>query len=217
MMKTIGKAIPSANSEISAIALHILPPVLFRSSSLTDETQTLLEQGGAVVGGFLEAWTKRVGDPVISKWIVVVLGVSMSLNAWLLNAARRGAMQPPVISTRPLQAPNVSKTEPKLATPSTSVSQANGNSNMDFRKLDDEESDDKEKRGAAVKRSVRSIRSINQCMDLLTEGRPSDLLDEEVIALALQKKIPLYALEKTLKDVERAVKVRRAVVCTPPI
>ena len=171
----------------------------------------------------MEAWTNHVGDPIISKWIVVVLCVSMGLNAWLLSAARRGAMQPLTMSAAKA-AGTVEEAKMKVkqegqpsapAPPTISVSQ-----NYDKVKsassfsLDESESDDEEKRLVAIKKAGRRTRSMSECMQILTDGRPADLLDEEVIALTMQKKIPLYALEKTLKDYERAVKVRRAVVCT---
>jgi len=213
-LKVIGNAVSSTNAEIRTITLHILPPVFFKSNTLAIPSQTLFEQSEAVVGGFLEAWTNRVGDPVISKWIVVVLCVSMSLNARLLSAARRGAMQPTV--NTPKAVPNKeapSKPETAPSPPSISIGTENRASSATSFRLDESESDDEEKRLAAVQKSTRRIRSLSECMQILTEGRPSELLDEEVIALAIQKKIPLYALEKTLKDLERAVKVRRAVVC----
>lgn len=171
------------------------------------------------MGGFLEAWTNHVGDPIMSKWIVVVLCVSMGLNAWLLSAARRGAMQPlTMIAARAagtVEEVKVKvKQEGQLAAPPTiSVSQNYDKAASSF-SLDESESDDEEKRLVAIKKAGRRTRSMSECMQILTDGRPADLLDEEVIALTMQKKIPLYALEKTLKDYERAVKVRRAVVCT---
>jgi hypothetical protein len=79
--------------------------------------------------------------------------------------------------------------------------------------INDSEGDDEEDQLSVLKKGSRRIRAMTECMQLLKEGRPQDLLDEEVIALTIQKKIPLYALEKTLKDLERAVKIRRAVVC----
>ncbi len=50
-------------------------------------------------------------------------------------------------------------------------------------------------------------------MDLmLLEKRAHELTDEEVVELSLRGKIPGYALEKTLKDFTRAVKVRRTII-----
>ena len=134
----------------------------------------------------------------------------MGLNAWLLNAARRGAMLP-------LQLSAVSESTEKATStsqPSISVTADDipSKSTTHFA-INDSESDDEEKHLSSVKRNSRRVRSVSECMEILSNGRPHELLDEEVIALTMQKKIPLYALEKTLKDLERAVKIRRAAVC----
>ncbi|OLL23539.1 3-hydroxy-3-methylglutaryl-coenzyme A reductase [Neolecta irregularis DAH-3] len=50
---------------------------------------------------FLESWTRSVGDPVISKWIVLTLGISVGLNAWLFNAARWHIQKPVVEQETP--------------------------------------------------------------------------------------------------------------------
>jgi hydroxymethylglutaryl-CoA reductase (NADPH) len=47
---------------------------------------------------------------------------------------------------------------------------------------------------------------------MLLEKRAHELTDEEVVTLAQAGKIPSYALEKTLKDFTRAVKIRRTIV-----
>jgi hydroxymethylglutaryl-CoA reductase (NADPH) len=154
-----------------------------------------------------------VGDPVISKWIVVILCVSMGLNAWLLNAARRGAMQPLQLSavSEPTEkaSRSTSTSQPAISVP---VDNTPAKSSTHFA-INDSESDDEEKHLSVIKKNSRRVRSVSECMEILSNGRPHELLDEEVIALTMQKKIPLYALEKTLKDLERAVKIRRAAVC----
>ncbi|KAG6815357.1 hypothetical protein H0H87_002639 [Tephrocybe sp. NHM501043] len=40
---------------------------------------------GSTVEGFMSTWTSLVGDPVLSKWIVVVLAISILLNGYLLK------------------------------------------------------------------------------------------------------------------------------------
>jgi hydroxymethylglutaryl-CoA reductase (NADPH) len=207
-LSLIANNISSGHSNIQSITLTILSPLFFQSVSSV-ESQGLFEQGEHAVGNFLEGWTRRVGDPVISKWIVIILCVSMGLNAWLLNAVSRGAMQPLQTSNKsadidskpsiPERSTMISQTEPpKLGTPFV---------------LNDSENDDEEKHISAVKKISRRVRSLAECVQILSEGRAADLLDEELIALTVQKKISLYALEKTLNDFERAVKIRRAVVC----
>ena len=65
----------------------------FRLVSGAIEGLTLLERGQHVVGGLSEGWGQRVGNTVISKWVLVVLSVSVGLNAWLLNVVRCGRAQ----------------------------------------------------------------------------------------------------------------------------
>ena len=63
------------------------------------------------------------------------------------------------------------------------------------------------------------VRSLEECMDVFENGpRPismalSTLNDEEVILLAQNGKIAPYALEKMLGNLERAVTIRRALIC----
>jgi hydroxymethylglutaryl-CoA reductase (NADPH) len=210
-LNLISNNLSSNHPHIISITLSILPPVFFRSVSVHVGTEGFLKRSERAVGGFLEGWTERVGDPVMSKWIIVILCVSMGLNAWLLNAASRNAMQP----LYPQQQPNpVDKTSPQQ--PTISVTNDNKAAKpTGLFSLDESESDDDEKHLSIIKKSSRRVRSVSECMQILNEGRPQELLDEEVIGLAIQKKIPLYALERTLKDLERAVKIRRAAVCIP--
>jgi hydroxymethylglutaryl-CoA reductase (NADPH) len=202
---------------LRSVTLSIFPPVFFEAVATPVEGQGFFERGENAVGGFLEGWTRRVGDPVISKWIVVILCVSMGLNAWLLNAARHGAMQPLYSNTKSSATDIVTDkpgTKVPTSVPATSAADVRTIVKTSPITLNDSESDDEEKHMAEIKSHNRRVRSISECMQLLTDGRPQDLLDEEVIALTLQKKIPLYALEKSLKNLERAVKIRRAAVCT---
>ncbi|EEB08557.2 3-hydroxy-3-methylglutaryl-CoA reductase Hmg1 [Schizosaccharomyces japonicus yFS275] len=56
------------------------------------------------------------------------------------------------------------------------------------------------------------VRPLTECVELYKGGKVSELNDEEIVSLVLAKKIPLYALEKVLKDLERAVYIRRIAV-----
>jgi hydroxymethylglutaryl-CoA reductase (NADPH) len=42
------------------------------------------------VENFMSTWTRLVGDPVLSKWIIMVLAVSVSLNGYLLKGIAAG-------------------------------------------------------------------------------------------------------------------------------
>ncbi|TFY79244.1 hypothetical protein EWM64_g4768 [Hericium alpestre] len=42
------------------------------------------------IENFMTSWTTLVGDPVLSKWIVVILGISVALNGYLLKGISTG-------------------------------------------------------------------------------------------------------------------------------
>jgi len=81
---------------------------------------------------------------------------------------------------------------------------------------DESDSQDEE---PSTKETSTPIRSLEECIDIFENGpRPvsvslSLLNDEEVILLAQNGKVQAYALEKVLGDLERAVLIRRALVC----
>ncbi|KAJ3121295.1 3-hydroxy-3-methylglutaryl-coenzyme A (HMG-CoA) reductase isozyme [Nowakowskiella sp. JEL0407] len=56
------------------------------------------------------------------------------------------------------------------------------------------------------------LRSIDECLEVIKAGKASQLSDEEVVFLAEKGKVPSYALEKTLGDYTRAVKIRRMLI-----
>ncbi|KAG6914354.1 hypothetical protein DXG01_000851, partial [Tephrocybe rancida] len=71
------------------LVLRVLAPIyvtpLPSPSPLDNDPKT----GG--VEGFMTSWTRLVGDPVLSKWIVVGLAVSILLNGYLLKGIAAGA------------------------------------------------------------------------------------------------------------------------------
>jgi hydroxymethylglutaryl-CoA reductase (NADPH) len=170
--------------------------------------------GGRMVGSLL----KSLEDPVLSKWIIVALALSIGLNGYLFNVARWGIKDPNVpdqsidrkelaraqrfndtgAATLPLGEyvpPTPQRTEP--ATPA----------------ITDDEGDSLSmtKRQRSTE-STGPHRSIEELERLLADKRTHELSDEEVVTMSLRGKIPGYALEKSLKDFTRAVKVRRSII-----
>ncbi|ORY80524.1 hydroxymethylglutaryl-coenzyme A reductase-domain-containing protein, partial [Protomyces lactucae-debilis] len=160
----------AATSQVDSIT--VLSPQKYTSSSLAS---------GALVQ-FLENWTKTVGDPILSKWIVIILVLSIVFNAYLLNAARGSLVQ---------------------TTPSTpAIVQKEVVKYVDrFPGLSPRHSVD-----------IHPPRPVDECIDLHKAGKTRDLSDEELTSLVLSSKIAPYALEKLLGDLERAVRIRRAYV-----
>jgi hydroxymethylglutaryl-CoA reductase (NADPH) len=150
--------------------------------------------GGKVVEGLLKSFE----DPVLSKWIIIALAVSLVLNGYLFNAARWSIKEPEAaareaaVRTTPL--PPVPDYDPKMNGFATDYENNNGH-------FDD---------GAPQKRSRE------ECERLLAEKKTSELNDEELTELSLRGKIPGYSLEKTLGDKTRAVKIRRSLIARTP-
>ena len=173
--------------------------------------------GGRMVGGIL----KSLEDPILSKWIIVALALSVALNGYLFNAARWGIKDPnvpdhPIDPKELAEAQKFNETDsailplgeyirPSPSTPSIPPTPAS---------TDDES--DAIQRGArsepsAPEQTVAS-RSREEMEKMLLDKRAHELNDEDVVALSMRGKIPGYALEKTLKDFTRAVKVRRTII-----
>ncbi|KAM0344514.1 hypothetical protein ACHAPU_007488 [Fusarium lateritium] len=167
--------------------------------------------GGRMVGGIL----KSLEDPVLSKWIVIALALSVALNGYLFNVARWGIKDPNVpehnidrdelaraqqfndtgSATLPLGEyvpPTPQRTEP--STPAITDDEADG---LHMTKA----------------RSANLPKRSNEELDqLLAEKRVREMSDEEVVSQSMRGKIPGYALEKTLGDFTRAVKIRRTII-----
>ncbi|KXX79422.1 3-hydroxy-3-methylglutaryl-coenzyme A reductase [Madurella mycetomatis] len=171
--------------------------------------------GGRMVGGIL----KSLEDPILSKWIVVALALSVALNGYLFNAARWGIKDPnvpdhPIDPKELAEAQKFNDTEsatlpvggyarPPPSTPSIPPTPAS---------TDDEADNQASKVVAEVPAQPAVMRTKEEMERMLIEKRAHELSDEEVIALSMRGKIPGYALEKTLKDFTRAVKVRRTII-----
>ncbi|BFZ55493.1 3-hydroxy-3-methylglutaryl-coenzyme A (HMG-CoA) reductase isozyme [Savitreella phatthalungensis] len=155
-------------------SVAVLAPVKLTSTSLTS----------SALVHFLENWTKTVGDPILSKWIVIILAMSIFFNAYLFNAARVGL----VTQTTQPQTPTVVEKEV--------VKYVDRFPGLHPRHTAD----------------IPPSRPITECEELHKAGKTRELTDEELSLLVIRGKIPPYALEKLLGNLERAVRVRRAFV-----
>ena len=200
----------------------ILPPIkyeLYAPNSPTyedgngspfevDYADQLLEvMGGRVIEGVL----KSLEDPVLSKWIVVALTMSLVLNGYLFNAARWSVkevriMQDPAVNEPIPMAWETNEEPPNPLVAPIENPQANGHI------VEPEQVD-------------ASLRTAADCERMVREGRAPELDDKELLALTVRGKIPGYALEKTLDNpnvmtklasLTRAVKIRRGMVSRNP-
>ncbi|KAG1844497.1 hypothetical protein F4604DRAFT_84444 [Suillus subluteus] len=75
------------------LLVKITPPLYIRVTPPGPARPRALFRSTEAVENFMTGWTTLVGDPVLSKWIVLVLAVSVALNGYLLKGIAEGAMR----------------------------------------------------------------------------------------------------------------------------
>jgi hydroxymethylglutaryl-CoA reductase (NADPH) len=235
------------------LAVQIVPP-----TNIVLTLDNYVPSRMASIDQFMSEWTQLVGDPVLSKWIVVALGISVLLNGYLLKgiasnsiggkgpvAAAAQALVGVFEATIPAESKgrshakqqSVSGTQitPRQARfnlPSTAhgsgkdgdrtpkgEEKANGNGNGIGHVIVPPTppvpvvADARLPKSGSTDSMTFGRRSLEECVEIYAGGVGSNnLSDEEVILLVEKGKIAPYALEKALKNLERAVRVRRAVI-----
>lgn len=201
------KSLPDSLVEMVPVSdkgmiLTVIPSLVFEHARMS----VRVEDG---ISRFLHIWTDIIGDPIISKCIVLVLATSVGLNGYLFNVARSPAVKmvekvvevekkvPVIVEKNTASDTDSSEGETddgiELKTKSTPTASANANN-------------------TTVTESKKSLKSLDDCVAVMKAGMTKQLENEEVIELGVSGKLPLYALEKQLQDPTRAVFVRRAVV-----
>ncbi|ROV95931.1 hypothetical protein VSDG_05187 [Cytospora chrysosperma] len=220
-----------ATAKNQEIVVTILTPIKYELEypsvhyGKTSETSPAEEpdlgygMGGRMVGSVL----KSLEDPVLSKWVMIALALSVALNGYLFNAARWGIKDPNVpdhpIDVKELaRAQRFNDSDASLST-GVGCGRPGHQSPTDFMPLMPAPTDD-ENDVSAIKRVESTMSMISdaphrpmaELQVLLAEKRISEMTDEEVITLALKGKVPGHSLERTLKDCTRAVKIRRSII-----
>lgn len=222
-------------------AHHAALPSAVLNTSRGDITAPLVVQqriGGASIASrsplaaldsFLRLWTAVVSDPVIGKWLSIVLVISVFFNTFLLKA----------IATRN-QAVTAGTAVHVTALAAARLMGAHliegwqrGDGEVDGARTPTESTAKAAAAAAAAAppapadRAVHGApmappaplagnapaRPLERVLETYDGGAGAALLsDEEVIMLVQSGALPAYALEKKLQDFERAVRVRRAVI-----
>ena len=165
--------------------------------------------GGRMVGGIL----KSLEDPILSKWIIVALALSVALNGYLFNAARWGIKDPnvpdhPIDPKELAEAEKFNNTESATLPLGEYIKPTPSNTGPPTPMATDDEAELQ----LLAPEDQPPRRSQQEMEKFLLEKRAHELCDEDVVALSMRGMIPGYALEKTLKDFTRAVKVRRTII-----
>jgi hydroxymethylglutaryl-CoA reductase (NADPH) len=173
-------------------------------------------------GRVVDSLLRSLEDPILSKWIVAALVLSVVLNGYLYNAARWSIKEP-------LQMPPHHAVDPEELDRAQNFNSSQGTPPLRLSTIRAQEkiapptpaSTDDEEDVLTMARTpsdsqVPLRRTQAQMEKMLQEKRTHELTDEEIIELSLQGKIPGYSLERALKDTTRAVKIRRAIISRTP-
>ncbi|KAL8766154.1 MAG: hypothetical protein Q9209_006994 [Squamulea sp. 1 TL-2023] len=202
----------------------VLPPIKYEldyplaDGDLHEATSSILDADYAdqlldvVVGGkVLEGILNSLEDPILSKWIIVALTMSLILNGYLFNAARW--------SIKELRSSHENDNDQPSSTNHQQRLESETNQGADEHVMEPK---------AKPQNKITSnmtIRGPLECEQLLGQCQAPLLHDVELTDLAVRGKIPGHALEKTLENTKvmsrlasltRAVKIRRALVSRTP-
>ena len=95
----LAQLIASHPSE-TALVVHVAPELRFRAVDPSAPVEPVRaaavlspthEGSLAKLDQFMSRWSRLVGDPIISKWIVIALGISVFLNGYLLKGISSGS------------------------------------------------------------------------------------------------------------------------------
>ncbi|CAL3972464.1 unnamed protein product [Diplocarpon coronariae] len=172
----------------------------------------------------VDSLLKSLEDPILSKWIIFALALSVILNGYLFNAARWSIKEPLQMpphhavdaaeldraerfndsaSTQPPRLPALGTPQGDTMPPLTPATTDDEDDGLTMRKSPPE---------AATDAQPTLRRTQAQMEQMLREKKAPQLNDRELVELSLQGKIAGYALEKTLGDTTRAVKIRRSII-----
>lgn len=168
--------------------------------------------GGRMVGSLLTS----LEDPILSKWIVVALAMSVALNGYLFNVARWG-IRDPNLPDHPIDPKELAAAERFNDTQSATLPLGEiqpKEQTVPDRPITPAYTDDESSSQASTQlpKSPAVMRTEKELEKMILEKRVREIADEQIIELSAEGKIPGYSLEKTLKDCTRAVKIRRSVV-----
>lgn len=215
----------------NGVMLTVLPAKLYRQATAFTEFEHFVIL-------FFSTLSTAISDPLISKFLFVIAGISVAINIYLLNVARfhmnsSSARKVDLStntsleliseseSTSPISAKSSKKSKRRSKKKSSektlekAVVIESNNVNMDNIKdgqiiEDNTTADDSSCETTELITSEEvSIRPLEDLIGILQAGNVKDCNNAEVLELVTKGKLPLYALEKQLGDKLRAVVIRR--------
>ena len=220
-MSTLVTVLMPIKYELEYPSIHYAGPSIIESESTF---------GTNISNHIVDGVLKSLEDPFLSKWIVLALVMSVVLNGYLFNAARltikepHKALEPPSPSEVQDGAPSTTQSRiPSMSVPTPPRTpgpedQAGRGGMKPLTALAPRSAPAPLSlqvdvpAGPSDYQQKQPNRPLEILEQMLKEKNAPKLTDEELIEMSLKGKIPGYALEKTLGDKTRAVKIRRGLV-----
>lgn len=176
--------------------VSILKPQVYVPNGLLVTFEDLLST-------ILTTISSAIKDSLISKFLLFGFAISISFNAYFLNATRYQRNATNKLVEREMSRPQLSS----LAKPSRKSKK------LKKKKAPTYDTDDSSSNDGALtfNASVKQL-PLEECIKQFSEGKVRELNNDEVSSLVVSGKLPLYALEKQLGDNLRAVVVRRKAI-----
>ncbi|KAK5130551.1 hypothetical protein LTR08_001931 [Meristemomyces frigidus] len=162
----------------------------------------------------MESLLMSFEDPVPNKWVIVALAVSLVLNGYLFNVGRWSIREPEPGRAHAHTHTQASVSEQQHA--SSHVKRPSANGHLRVPSQTNGKPTIPAAAGDAGVKLEGGARTREECEAMVKNKTAPLLTDDELVDLSLRGKIPGYALEKTLVDKTRAVKIRRSVIARTP-
>lgn len=143
--------------------------------------------------------SEAIKDNMLSKFLLFVFAISISINVYFLNATRDQRT-----ATNKLIQQEISRPKHKIVP-------------ENFKATESYESESEDAESSSTEGTlnfsvpVKNL-SIDECVSKLKDGKVKELNNNEIASLVVAGKLPLYALEKKLENNTRAVVVRRKAI-----
>ncbi|KAF9208743.1 3-hydroxy-3-methylglutaryl-coenzyme A (HMG-CoA) reductase isozyme [Haplosporangium sp. Z 27] len=213
-----------------ASSLKDLPMIVEVAPALTFQHHASVASVGAnwterPIEKMFGIWSYLIQDPVLSKYISLALTASLLLNIFLLNVAKQSRQSPTpatpktsaaspsttTVTTVVATTTKIAAQTQQIGTPITSTSSVIQPTRV--QKVECLAEPKAVVELTSSKDNLALVRPVEECLALIkSSAGASSVTDEELIMLVNCNKIPSYALEKTLGDLTRAVKIRRALI-----
>lgn len=199
----------------------LLPSKLYR------EVTPLTEMEYYVYRFFTHLFS-AITDPLVSKFLMIIAGISVAMNIYLLNVARdhffgskqthHHQVQESIAESTVIQpkkkSKKKSKSGPIVIEEPESAATANTADNIKVGQIIEDTSAETSSNESTMDLTLVSteIRPMDDLVAIMKAGNVKECNNNEICKLATSGKLPLYALEKQLGDKTRAVLIRRLAI-----